>query len=144
MTHLTQDEAELVARLRASGTRDARCGGVYMSICDTAADAISRIAEERGAALAEAERNGIAAIENDEAATAWAARATAAEAALSQMKEALKPFANLATVVLSEAPADAEFIVVYTDSEQKQWAMRLDDLRAASRALAQQPDKEGV
>jgi hypothetical protein len=37
---------ELVARLRASGTRDARGGGVYMSICDTAADAITTLDRE--------------------------------------------------------------------------------------------------
>lgn len=38
------------------------------------------------------------------------------EAEVERLKEALKPFDGLATVVLGEAPADAEFIIVHTDS----------------------------
>lgn len=58
-----------------------------------------------------------------------------------KLTEALRPFDGLATVVLSEAPPNADFIIVYTDSSGKKWAMRLDELRAARRALSE-PDKE--
>lgn len=48
---------ELIERLRASGTRQAtRDGGVYMSICDSAADLISRLLKERDEARTLAER----------------------------------------------------------------------------------------
>lgn len=63
-----------------------------------------------------------------------------ATAKVALLTEALRPFDGLATVVLSEAPPNADFIVVYTDSSGKKWAMRLDELRAARRALSE-PDK---
>lgn len=134
--HLTQDEEELVASLRASGTRDARGGGVYMSICDTAADAISRIAEEREEARRQ--RDEIAGKYDAEDRRVDAEMRTL-EAALSQMKEALKPFAR-------EADARANLAL---GPDIDHWpiggsALTLGDLRAASRALAQQPDKEGI
>lgn len=62
---------------------------------------------------------------------------------ITALTEALRPFDGLATVVLSEAPPNADFIIVYTDSSGKKWAMRLDELRAARRALSE-PDKEGM
>lgn len=37
------DTAELVAKLRASGTRNAKGDGVYMSICDQAADRLTAL-----------------------------------------------------------------------------------------------------
>jgi hypothetical protein len=51
-----------------------------------------------------------------------------------EARKALKPFASLAAVVLAEAPPTADFIVVYTDSTGQQWAIRLDELRAAATA----------
>ena len=67
-------------------------------------------------------------------------RITALTAEVALLTEALRPFDGLATVVLSEAPPNADFIIVYTDSSGKKWAMRLDELRAARRALSE-PDK---
>ena len=66
-----------------------------------------------------------------------------ATAKVALLTEALRPFDGLATVVLSEAPPNADFIIVYTDSTGWAWAMRLDDLRAARRALSE-PDKDAT
>ena len=68
---------------------------------------------------------------------------TALTAKVALLTEALRPFDGLATVVLSEAPPNADFIIVYTDSSGKKWAMRLDELRDARRALSE-PDKDAT
>lgn len=148
--HLTQDEAELVARLREAcvGHPHAKVAWPHR-VLHEAADAISRIAEERGQrdaadhALVDRYRDpksGVFSFPGDVAAIvlrleAAEARATAAEAALSQMKEALK----IAEAVLRNAdPFSTTDDGRIPDTTPSMAAER------ARRALAQQPDKEGI
>ena len=61
-----------------------------------------------------------------------------------QVMAALEPFAKLANVILSETPAEADDIVLFTDCQRRPHAISMDQLRAASVALASSSPAEPV
>lgn len=61
-----------------------------------------------------------------------------------ELMQALEPFAKLADVILSEAPAEADDIVLFTDCQRQPHAISMDQLRAASVALASSSPAEPV
>ena len=60
--------------------------------------------------------------------------AEAAEAKVKVLTDALAPFAKLGSIILAEAPSEAETIVLFTSVTGEKFSMRLDYFRAA-RAL---------
>lgn len=63
------------------------------------------------------------------------ARAEAAQSRVSVLEGALRPFKEIAEVALSEAPADADYLSVFIDSEGKSHRVTLDHLRGVIAAL---------
>jgi len=56
-----------------------------------------------------------------------------------ELRKALEPFSALADAVLSEAPADADEIIAFTDCTGKRHAITMDQFRAVSSTLATPP-----
>lgn len=134
------DTAELVAKLRASGTRNAKGDGVYMSICDQAADRLTALERDLGEARARFEKHSGYSIQlqriieaichgrelrPDSAELHHHKMAdqfmTASKAEVERLKEALKPFARIADM---EERAEPESSVIVNVS-------RCRDARAA-------------
>lgn len=51
---------------------------------------------------------------------------------IERLRAALKPFSDLAHVVLAEAPADAGYVSLFVDSAGRSHRITLDQLRAAA------------
>jgi len=58
----------------------------------------------------------------------------AKEAEIAKLREALEPFAKIARIVLSEAPADADYCSLYQDCEGVSHRVTMDECRALVKA----------
>ena len=58
----------------------------------------------------------------------------AKDAEIAKLREALEPFAKIARIVLSEAPADADYCSLYQDCEGVSHRVTMDECRALVKA----------
>lgn len=70
----------------------------------------------------------------------WEGRWRDEKAENERLRAALKPFSDLAHVVLAEAPADAGYVSLFVDSAGRSHRITLDQLRAADHQ--QSPNQE--
>jgi hypothetical protein len=113
-----------------------KCTGADTRILGEAADLIESIrsrAEKAEAELLTMTRkfNGAVGLKEQQR-----MRAEYAEATCEKLATAMEPFEKIATAILAEAPADADYLSVFLDCEGVSHRVTMDQLRAVSLAVA--------